>query len=85
MTISSYFPSNNCIFLLLQTGLHLDLCYASPYLCFVFQADAGGSPALVARGFGATQSGSEVHEMQVPNEKVKLVCLSPLALSACRY
>ncbi|ONK56686.1 uncharacterized protein A4U43_C10F11660, partial [Asparagus officinalis] len=39
----------------------------------IAEADAGGSPALVARGFGATQSGSEVHEMQVPNEKVGVI------------
>lgn len=39
----------------------------------IAEADAGGSPALVARGFGASHSGSEVHEMQVPNEKVGLI------------
>lgn len=36
----------------------------------IAEAEAGGSPALVARGFGNAQSGSEQHEMQVPNEKV---------------
>ncbi|XP_020249771.1 far upstream element-binding protein 2-like isoform X2 [Asparagus officinalis] len=39
----------------------------------IAEAVAGGSPALVARGFGAAQSSSEVHEMQVPNEKVGVI------------
>ncbi|XP_072971500.1 uncharacterized protein [Typha angustifolia] len=39
----------------------------------IAEADAGGSPALVARGFGTVQSGAEQTEIQVPNEKVGLV------------
>ena len=38
------------------------------------QAEAGGSPALVARGLGASQAAAaatEQIEMQVPNEKVE--------------
>ena len=36
----------------------------------LFQAEAGGSPALIARGFGSGQSGSEQFEMTVPDNKV---------------
>ncbi|OAY70353.1 Far upstream element-binding protein 3, partial [Ananas comosus] len=39
----------------------------------IAEADAGGSPALVAKGFGTVQSGAEQIEIQVPNEKVGLV------------
>ncbi|XP_068647638.1 uncharacterized protein [Aristolochia californica] len=39
----------------------------------IAEADAGGSPSLVARGFGAAQSGSEQVQIQVPNEKVGLI------------
>jgi len=53
--------------------------HAISYCIFFLQADAGGSPALVARGFGAAYSGSEGHEMQVPNEKVNHVCLLPFS------
>ncbi|XP_078433359.1 KH domain-containing protein [Wolffia australiana] len=37
------------------------------------EADAGGSPALVARGFGASQLGAEQLQIQIPNEKVGLI------------
>ncbi|KAG8046319.1 hypothetical protein GUJ93_ZPchr0008g11728 [Zizania palustris] len=39
----------------------------------IAEADAGGSPALVARGFGSGQSGSEQFEMLVPDNKVGLI------------
>lgn len=41
------------------------------------QADAGGSPALVARGLSSAQatSGSEQIQIQVPNEKVIIMIL----------
>ncbi|XP_077231747.1 uncharacterized protein LOC143864799 isoform X2 [Tasmannia lanceolata] len=39
----------------------------------IAEADAGGSPALVARGFGTAQSGSEQLQIQVPNEKVGMI------------
>ncbi|KAH7685167.1 far upstream element-binding protein [Dioscorea alata] len=39
----------------------------------IAEADAGGSPSLVARGFDTTQTGAEQVEIQVPNEKVGLV------------
>ncbi|KAF0900798.1 hypothetical protein E2562_035295 [Oryza meyeriana var. granulata] len=39
----------------------------------IAEADAGGSPALIARGFGSGQSGSEQFEMLVPDNKVGLI------------
>ncbi|XP_018683382.2 uncharacterized protein LOC103989367 isoform X2 [Musa acuminata AAA Group] len=39
----------------------------------IAEADAGGSPSLVARGFGTIQSGGEQFEIKVPNEKVGLI------------
>ncbi|XXG60592.1 hypothetical protein AAC387_Pa04g2456 [Persea americana] len=39
----------------------------------IAEADAGGSPALVARGFGTAQTGSEQIQIQVPYEKVGLI------------
>lgn len=41
-------------------------------LYLFMQADAGGSPSLVARGFGSTQAAgaSEQIQIQIPNEKV---------------
>ncbi|XP_043722210.1 far upstream element-binding protein 1 isoform X2 [Telopea speciosissima] len=41
----------------------------------IAEADAGGSPSLVARGFGTVQAGgaSEQIQLQVPNEKVGLI------------
>ncbi|KAL5982855.1 hypothetical protein ACLOJK_016933 [Asimina triloba] len=39
----------------------------------IAEADAGGSPSLVARGFGAAQTGSEQIQIQVPYEKVGLI------------
>ncbi|XP_008775737.2 far upstream element-binding protein 2-like [Phoenix dactylifera] len=39
----------------------------------IAEADAGGSPSLVARGFSTVQSGSEQTEIKVPNEKVGLI------------
>ncbi|XP_068652062.1 glutenin, high molecular weight subunit 12-like [Aristolochia californica] len=39
----------------------------------IAEADAGGSPSLVARGFGTAQTGSEQVQIQVPNEKVGLI------------
>ncbi|XP_072998850.1 uncharacterized protein [Typha latifolia] len=39
----------------------------------ITEAEAGGSPALVARGFGTVQSGAEQIEIQVANEKVGLI------------
>ncbi|KAE8681266.1 tubulin-specific chaperone E [Hibiscus syriacus] len=41
----------------------------------IAEADAGGSPSLVARGLGATQTTGAVDqiEIQVPNEKVGLI------------
>ncbi|XP_008795301.2 far upstream element-binding protein 1-like [Phoenix dactylifera] len=39
----------------------------------IAEADAGGSPSLVARGFSTVQSGGEQTEIKVPNEKVGLV------------
>ncbi|KAJ6816409.1 far upstream element-binding protein 1-like isoform X1 [Iris pallida] len=39
----------------------------------IAEADAGGSPALIAQGHGTAPSGLEVHEMQVPNEKVGMI------------
>ena len=38
----------------------------------ILQADAGGSPSLVARGLSPAQAtvGSEQIQIQVPNEKV---------------
>jgi hypothetical protein len=41
----------------------------------LFQAEAGGSPALIAKGFGSGQSGSEQFEMLVPDNKVRFQCL----------
>ncbi|XP_020519057.1 far upstream element-binding protein 1-like [Amborella trichopoda] len=35
----------------------------------IAEADAGGSPALVAGGFGTAQSGGEQVRIQVPNDK----------------
>lgn len=40
-----------------------------------YQADAGGSPSLVARGFDTTQTGAEQVEIQVPNEKVNVLLM----------
>ena len=40
----------------------------------LFQAEAGGSPALIAKGFGSGQSGSEQFEMLVPDNKVRFQC-----------
>ncbi|KAG1331233.1 putative far upstream element-binding protein 1 [Cocos nucifera] len=39
----------------------------------IAEADAGGSPSLVARGFSTVQSGGEQTEIKVPNEKVGLI------------
>jgi len=39
----------------------------------IAEAEAGGSPALIARGFGSGQPGSEQFEMTVPNNKVRLI------------
>ncbi|XP_042484594.1 far upstream element-binding protein 2-like isoform X2 [Macadamia integrifolia] len=41
----------------------------------IAEADAGGSPSLVARGFGTAQAGgaTEQIQLQVPNEKVGLI------------
>ncbi|KAG0486997.1 hypothetical protein HPP92_009092 [Vanilla planifolia] len=39
----------------------------------IAEADAGGSPALVARGFNTPHSGGEQTEIQVPNEKVGMI------------
>nr|XP_029122509.1 LOW QUALITY PROTEIN: far upstream element-binding protein 2-like [Elaeis guineensis] len=39
----------------------------------IAEADAGGSPSLVARGFSTVHSGSEQTEIKVPNEKVGLI------------
>ncbi|XP_062192982.1 uncharacterized protein LOC133896403 [Phragmites australis] len=39
----------------------------------IAEAEAGGSPALIARGFGSGQSGSEQFEMTVPDNKVGLI------------
>ncbi|KAG6494074.1 hypothetical protein ZIOFF_049093 [Zingiber officinale] len=39
----------------------------------IAEADAGGSPSLVARGFGTLQSGGEQFEIKVANEKVGLI------------
>lgn len=41
-------------------------------LGFHVQADAGGSPSLIARGFatGQTAGATEQFEMKVPNDKV---------------
>ncbi|MQM06260.1 hypothetical protein Taro_039079 [Colocasia esculenta] len=39
----------------------------------IAEADAGGSPSLVARGFGLAQPGSEQLQIQVPNEKIGLI------------
>ncbi|WOL01254.1 far upstream element-binding protein 1-like isoform X1 [Canna indica] len=39
----------------------------------IAEADAGGSPSLVARGFSTIQSGGEQFEIKVPNEKVGLI------------
>ncbi|KAK1323970.1 hypothetical protein QJS10_CPA02g00837 [Acorus calamus] len=39
----------------------------------IAEADAGGSPSLVARGFSTIQTGAEQLEIQVPNEKVGLI------------
>lgn len=43
----------------------------------IMQADAGGSPALVARGITSSQtpSGSEQIQIQVPNEKVLITMI----------
>jgi len=39
----------------------------------IAEAEAGGSSALIARGFGSGQSGSEQFEMTVPDNKVGLI------------
>ncbi|CAD6230090.1 unnamed protein product [Miscanthus lutarioriparius] len=39
----------------------------------IAEAEAGGSLALIARGFGSGQPGSEQFEMTVPNNKVRLI------------
>ncbi|KAG6482198.1 hypothetical protein ZIOFF_058829 [Zingiber officinale] len=39
----------------------------------IAEAEAGGSPSLVARGFGTLQSGGEQFEITVPNEKVGII------------
>ncbi|KAL5230690.1 hypothetical protein ABZP36_029466 [Zizania latifolia] len=39
----------------------------------IAEADAGGSPALIARGFGSGQPGSEQFEILVPDNKVGLI------------
>lgn len=39
----------------------------------IAEAEAGGSPALIAKGFGPGQSGSEQFEMSVPDNKVGLI------------
>jgi len=39
----------------------------------IAEAEAGGSPALIAKGFGSGQSGSEQFEMLVPDNKVGLI------------
>lgn len=40
----------------------------------LFKAEAGGSPALVARGFGGGQPGLEQFEMTIPDNKVLSWC-----------
>eukprot|EP00267_Zea_mays_P045660 XP_020397979.1 far upstream element-binding protein 1-like [Zea mays] len=45
----------------------------SGVLYVLFQAEAGGSPTLLARGFGSGQPGSEQFEMTVPDNKVGLI------------
>jgi hypothetical protein len=42
------------------------------FLCIFLQADAGGSPSLIARGLTTAQAAaaSEQIQIQVPNEKV---------------
>jgi hypothetical protein len=49
-------------------------------LMHLFQAEAGGSPALIAKGFGSGQSGSEQFEMLVPDNKVWFQCLPGVEL-----
>ncbi|KAL5656232.1 hypothetical protein ACJX0J_035551, partial [Zea mays] len=39
----------------------------------IAEAEAGGSPALIARGFGSGKPGSEQFEMTVPDNKVGLI------------
>ncbi|KAL6857132.1 hypothetical protein ACP4OV_018514 [Aristida adscensionis] len=39
----------------------------------IAEADSGGSPALIARGFGSGQPGSDQFEMTVPDNKVGLI------------
>ncbi|KAK3120843.1 hypothetical protein QOZ80_8BG0642480 [Eleusine coracana subsp. coracana] len=39
----------------------------------IAEAEAGGSPALIAKGFGSGQPGSEVFEMTVPDNKVGII------------
>jgi far upstream element-binding protein len=39
----------------------------------IAEAEAGGSPALIAKGFGSGQAGSEVFEMTVPDNKVGII------------
>ncbi|XP_031474174.1 uncharacterized protein LOC116246440 [Nymphaea colorata] len=39
----------------------------------IAEAEAGGSPALVARGFAVAQNGGEQLQIQVPNDKVGLI------------
>ncbi|CAN6475513.1 unnamed protein product [Victoria cruziana] len=39
----------------------------------IAEAEAGGSPALVARGFAVAQTGGEQLQIQVPNDKVGLI------------
>ncbi|TVU43739.1 hypothetical protein EJB05_10229 [Eragrostis curvula] len=39
----------------------------------IAEAEAGGSAALIARGFGSGQAGSEVFEMTIPDNKVGII------------
>jgi hypothetical protein len=50
------------------------LKFSSNAIYALLQAEAGGSPALIARGFGSGQPGSEQFEMTVPDNKVLSWC-----------
>lgn len=55
--------------------------------CIFLQADAGGSPSLVARGLAASQvaAATEQIEIQVQNEKVSISLAIIIFLCNCTF
>lgn len=76
--ISAVIAEVRCYIIALFLVLFAISSLTCPYILLfhlgMMQADAGGSPALVARGLSSAQAaaGSEQIQIQVPNEKVMM-------------